>query len=56
MNAKLISKEKNEVKFSMEFTAEDFEQAIIKAYQENKDKFAVDGFIKFCTTTRCDNQ
>lgn len=46
MNAKIISKEKNEVKFSMEFTAEDFEQAIIKAYQENKEKFAVDGFRK----------
>lgn len=46
MNAKMISKEKNEVIFSMEFTAEDFEQAIIKAYQENKEKFAVDGFRK----------
>lgn len=46
MNAKIISKEKNDVKFSMEFTAEEFEQAIIKAYQENKEKFAVDGFRK----------
>ena len=46
MNATMISKEKNEVKFSMEFSGEDFEQAIIKAYQENKEKFAVDGFRK----------
>ncbi len=46
MNATMISKEKNEVKFSMEFSTEDFEQAIIKAYQENKEKFAVDGFRK----------
>lgn len=46
MNANIISKEKNDVRFSMEFTAEEFEQAIIKAYQENKEKFAVDGFRK----------
>lgn len=46
MKATFIAKEKNDVKFSMEFTAEEFEKAIIKAYQENKGKFAVDGFRK----------
>lgn len=46
MNATIISKEKNEVKFSMEFSAEDFEQGVIKAYQENKENFSVDGFRK----------
>ncbi|NCB44974.1 MAG: trigger factor, partial [Clostridia bacterium] len=46
MNATIITKEKNEVKFKMEFTAEEFEQAVIKAYQESKDKFTVDGFRK----------
>ncbi len=46
MNATIITKEKNEVKFKMEFTAEEFEQAVIKAYQDSKDKFTVDGFRK----------
>ena len=46
MNATIVTKEKNEVKFKMEFTAEEFEQAVIKAYQESKDKFTVDGFRK----------
>jgi trigger factor len=46
MNASILSKEKNEVKFKMEFTAEEFEQAVVKAYQENKNRFTVDGFRK----------
>ena len=46
MNATIVTKEKNEVKFKMEFTAEEFEQAVIKAYQDSKDKFTVDGFRK----------
>jgi trigger factor len=46
MKATFISKENNNVKFTMEFTAEEFESAQIKAYQENKDKFAINGFRK----------
>lgn len=46
MKATLISKENNTVKFSMEFTAEEFEQAQIKVYQQSKNKFTVDGFRK----------
>lgn len=46
MKATYVSKEKNDVTFTMEFTAEEFEQAVIKAYQANKDKFALDGFRK----------
>ena len=46
MKATFISREKNDVKFTMEFTAEEFDSAQIKAYQQNKDKFQVDGFRK----------
>ncbi|MBQ9960350.1 MAG: trigger factor [Firmicutes bacterium] len=46
MKATLISRENNNVKFTMEFTAEEFESAQIKVYQANKDKFVVDGFRK----------
>lgn len=46
MKATFISREKNDVKFTMEFTAEEFEAAQVKAYQENKGKFVVDGFRK----------
>lgn len=46
MKATFISREKNDVKFTMEFTAEEFEAAQVKAYQANKDKFVVDGFRK----------
>ena len=46
MKATFISREKNDVKFTMEFTAEEFEAAQVKAYQQNKDKFTVDGFRK----------
>lgn len=46
MKSTFISKEKNEVTFKMEFTAEDFETSIVKAYQVNKGKYAVDGFRK----------
>ena len=37
MKATFISREKNDVKFTMEFTAEEFENAQIKAYQRTKD-------------------
>ncbi len=46
MKSTFVSREKNDVKFTMEFTAEEFEKAVIKAYQENKGKFALNGFRK----------
>ena len=46
MKSTFISKEKNDVKFKMEFTAEEFEDAVIKVYQKEKGKFEIDGFRK----------
>lgn len=46
MKANLISKEKNVAKFTMEFTAEEFDQACIDAYKATKDQFSIDGFRK----------
>lgn len=46
MKATLISKENNIAKFTMEFTAEEFEQAQVKVYQRTKSKFVIDGFRK----------
>lgn len=46
MKSTFISRENNDVKFTMEFTGEEFEAAVIAAYQENKGKFAIDGFRK----------
>lgn len=46
MKATLISKENNEAKFTMEFTAEEFENAVISVYKVQKDKFNIDGFRK----------
>lgn len=46
MKATFISREKNDVRFSIEFSAEEFENAQISAYRSSKDKFAVDGFRK----------
>jgi len=46
MKATFISREKNDVKFTMEFTAEEFESAQIKVYQQAKGQFAIDGFRK----------
>lgn len=46
MISTLISKEKNQAKFTMEFTAEEFDKAVIEAYQATKGKYAVDGFRK----------
>lgn len=46
MKATFISKEANKVKFSMEFTAEEFQTAVIKAYQSAKGKFNINGFRK----------
>lgn len=46
MKSTFVSKEKNDVKFTMEFTAEEFEQAVNNAYQTNRGKYVVDGFRK----------
>lgn len=46
MKTTFIAKENNDAKFSMEFTAEEFENAKIKVYQANKGKFQIDGFRK----------
>ena len=46
MKATLISKENNEAKFTIEITAEEFENAIIDVYKSQKDKFVIDGFRK----------
>jgi len=46
MNARLIEKESAKVKFEIEYTAEDFENALIGAYKATKDQFRVDGFRK----------
>ncbi len=46
MKSTLISKENNEAKFTMEFTAEEFENAVINVYKAQKDKFTIDGFRK----------
>lgn len=46
MKAILVSKENNTVKFTMEFSAEEFESATVAAYKKNKNQFPVDGFRK----------
>ena len=46
MKSNLVSKENNIAKFTMDFTAEEFENAVIKAYQASKDQFKIDGFRK----------
>ncbi|MDO4393467.1 MAG: trigger factor [Bacillota bacterium] len=46
MKSTLISKENNIAKFTMEITAEEFENAVIGVYKEQKGRFAIDGFRK----------
>ena len=46
MKSTFISKEKNEAKFKMEVTAEEFEKAVVDVYKKEKDKFEIDGFRK----------
>lgn len=46
MKATLLSKENTEAKFKMEFTAEEFENAVVDVYKKEKDKFQIDGFRK----------
>ena len=46
MKTTFVSKENNIAKFTMEFTAEEFDAAVVKAYQASKNQFVVDGFRK----------
>lgn len=46
MKAKFIEKENNDVKFEMEFTADEFENAQIEVYKKEKEKYEIDGFRK----------
>jgi len=46
MKPTFITREKNDVKLTMEFTGEEFDSAITDAYRANKGKFLIDGFRK----------
>jgi trigger factor len=46
MKATFISREDNKAKFTMDFTAEEFEAAVVDAYKANKDRFEINGFRK----------
>lgn len=46
MKTTLISKENNKAKFTLEFSAEEFDAATTKAYKANKDRFSINGFRK----------
>ncbi len=46
MKTALVERENNTVKFTMDFTSEEFDNAVVKAYQETKGRYNVDGFRK----------
>jgi len=46
MKATQVSKENGVVKFNIEFSAEEFKEAVNKAYLANRGKFQIDGFRK----------
>ncbi|MBQ9272648.1 MAG: trigger factor [Mogibacterium sp.] len=46
MKATQVSKENGVVKFNIEFSAEEFKEAVNKAYLDNRSKFQIDGFRK----------
>jgi trigger factor len=46
MKTTLVSKENNEAKFTMEFTAEEFTDAVNAAYRKTRDQFRINGFRK----------
>ena len=46
MKATQVSKENGVVKFNIEFSAEEFSEAVNKAYLKNRSKFQIDGFRK----------
>ncbi|MDR1797608.1 MAG: trigger factor [Clostridiales Family XIII bacterium] len=44
MEASLIGKEGNKITFTIAFSAEEWENALIEAYKKNKGEFRIDGF------------
>ena len=46
MKATQVSKENGIVKFNIEFSPEEFKEAVNKVYLENRNKFQIDGFRK----------
>ena len=46
MKAKQVSNKNGEAKFSIEFSVEEFNDALNKAYMANRAKFSIDGFRK----------
>ena len=44
MKPVLVSKENNEAKFTLTFTAEEFDAATLESYKANKDRFVINGF------------
>ena len=46
MKTTLVSKENNEAKFAMEFTAEEFDAAVDAAYKKSRGEFRINGFRK----------
>ena len=46
MKATQVSKENGVVKFNIEFSTEEFKDAVNKAYLANRSKFQIDGFRK----------
>ncbi len=46
MKATQVSNENGVVKFNLEFTQEEFKEALNKAYLANREKFSIDGFRK----------
>ncbi len=46
MKPALLSKEKNTAKFTMAFSAEEFDAATAESFKANRSRFAVDGFRK----------
>ena len=46
MKTTLVSKENNEAKLTMDFTAEEFEEEVNKVYRKNRNQFQINGFRK----------
>ena len=46
MKATFIEKQGTKIKFEIEYSAEEFENALIGAYKKTKDQFRIDGFRK----------
>ena len=46
MKSTLLSKENNVAKLTLDFTAEEFDNAVVKVYQQTKDQYRIDGFRK----------